>query len=270
MGSVIVLLLTEVCHGQIWQKIDKISFGLSNQRISVRQKQYIFDPALLQQHLHQGNDRTGLSGTGGHDQQCPAAILLSKTVTHSFDRSLLIIAACDCLVHDNVFQAVAHTLKIKQLLQIPPGIECRNLPFRILVIHDTGIEAIGQKHHRTKSLLLLDLVRIQLCLLAAFDCVQTGSFGLDHRQNPPIVADQHIICITRLRLVRDARDLILIDPVLPLNPASVLQHSINIEFSGFVFGNIQRLRDISLLLLSTAGSQFRPKCRIFRHQLFQF
>ena len=65
---IVVFLLAEVRHREIWQEIHKVPLRLGHQGIPVCQKQNIFDPSLVQQHFNQRNDRPGLARSGRHDQ----------------------------------------------------------------------------------------------------------------------------------------------------------------------------------------------------------
>ena len=105
MGGKVVLFLTEICHREIGQKIDKIALGLGDEGVAVGKEQNVFDPALLQQHFAQCDDRARLAGAGGHDQQRLAPVLLAKAVAHGLDGSLLVIAPGDVLVHHDVLEA---------------------------------------------------------------------------------------------------------------------------------------------------------------------
>ena len=140
----------------------------------------------------------------------------------------------DTLIDDDVFQTAAHAVQIEKLLDVPLGIECSNLAFRILIVRDTGIETVRQKDHRSAALLFSDKVRIQLGLLAAFGDVYAGALGFNHSEDSPIVAEQYIIRIAYFRLVGHAGDLILVDPVLALDPAGVLQHGVDIQLARLI------------------------------------
>ena len=105
MGGVVVLLLAEIGYGEIGQEIDKIALGLGDKGVAVGQKQDVLDPALLQEHLDEGDDRARLTGAGGHDQQRLAAVFLAEAVAHGLDGGLLVIASGDVLVHHDVLEA---------------------------------------------------------------------------------------------------------------------------------------------------------------------
>ena len=68
VSGVVILLLTEVGNGEIRQQIHKAALCLGDQTVAVSKKQDIFHPAVLKQHITQGNDCPCLAGAGGHDQ----------------------------------------------------------------------------------------------------------------------------------------------------------------------------------------------------------
>ena len=70
---------------------------------------------MLQQHIAQGNDRSGLTGAGGHNQQGFAAVLLVKGIADGFDSTFLVVAACDVLLHHDIFQGGTHGAKVEHL-----------------------------------------------------------------------------------------------------------------------------------------------------------
>ena len=105
MGCVIVLFLHQIGHGKVRKKICETALCLRDQRIPVRQKENIPDPAMFQQNLDKRNDGSRLAGTGRHDEECLAAVLFPETVAHSLDRRFLIITACDIFIDNNIGQA---------------------------------------------------------------------------------------------------------------------------------------------------------------------
>jgi len=130
VSGVVVLLLTEVGNGEIRQQIHKAALCLGDQTVAVSKEENILHPAVLKQHIAQGNDRPRLAGAGGHDQQRLAAIS-GKGVAGGLDCALLIVATGDFAVHHNIFEARPHTLEIEELLQITFGVNGRTFTLRV-------------------------------------------------------------------------------------------------------------------------------------------
>ena len=153
-GGIVVLLLAQVCDRQVGQQVHKAALGLGDQGVAVCQKEDVFDPAVLQQHLHQGNDRSRLAGTGSHDQQGLPAVLLPESLAHRLDGPLLVVPPGDVLVHLDVLQAGAHGAQVKELFQVPLGVEGGHLPLRVGPVVHAGVEAVGEEDHRPAAVFL--------------------------------------------------------------------------------------------------------------------
>ena len=112
MGGVIVLLLAEVRHRKVGQQVYKAALGLGDQGVAVGQEEIIFHPAVLEEHLHQGDNRPGLTGAGGHHQK-GLPVVLPKGLADSLDSPLLIVSACDIPIHLDVLEACPHGTEVK-------------------------------------------------------------------------------------------------------------------------------------------------------------
>ena len=264
-GSIVVLLLAQISHRQIWQQIDKTALGLGNQRVAVRQEENIFDPAMLQKHIHQGNHCTGLSRAGGHHQQSLPAVL-GQSLTGGFDCPLLVVPSRYFGIYLDIPEACPHSTQVKKLLQIPPGVKSCYPPFRINTVVNPGIKPIGKEDHRTPTVFLLQNIRIQLGLLTSLGRVHAGALCLNHRQRTMRIIIKHIVGIAHLALVGHTGEFHLIQPVLSLGPACVSEHGINIEPASLILREIQGLGCIAGLLGFSAGSEFRFEGFIFRNQ----
>ena len=265
VSGVVVLLLAEVGDGEIGQQIHKAALGLRDQTVAVSQKQDIFHPAVLEQHIAKGDDRSGLAGAGGHDQQRLAAVA-GKGVTGGLDGALLIVASGDVPIHHDIFQARPHGLEIEQLFQVPLGVDGGTFALGIEIVNDVGLEAVGQKDDRAAVILLFQQVGVQLCLLAGFGHIHAGALGLNDCQRATIIAVEHIVGIADLALVGHTGQLYLVEPVLALCPACVGEHGVDIDLAGLVFRQVKGLRHIGLLLLVAAGGELLFQGGIFRHK----
>ena len=265
-GGIVVLLLAQVCDRQVGQQVHKAALGLGDQGVAVCQKEDVFDPAVLQQHLHQGNDRSRLAGTGGHDQQGFPAVLLPESLTHRLDGPLLVVPPGDVLVHLDVLQAGAHGAQVKELFQVPLGVEGGHLPLRVGPVVHAGVKAVGEEDHRPAAVFLFQQIGVQLGLLAALGRVHAGALGLDHRQGPVGVVVEHIVGIAHLALVGHTGQLHLAQPVLPLGPAGVGEHGVDVQLPGLVLGQVQGFRYIALPLLLPPGGKLGPKGGVLRHE----
>ena len=97
--------------------------------------------------------------------------------------------------------------------------------------------------------------------------ILTDPFGLNDRQGLGIVPEQDIIRIPYARLVGHSFQGILTFPILPLHPSGICQQRIDVNLSGFVFREIQRLLNIRLLLLIAPCGELFPQCLVFRFKL---
>ena len=254
-GGIVVLLLAQVCDRQVGQQVHKAALGLGDQGVAVGQEEDVFDPSVLQQHLHQGNDRSRLAGAGGHDQQGFPAIFLAEGLAHRLDGPLLVVPSGDTLVHRDVLQADAHGAQVEQFLQIPLGVEGGHLPLRVGPVVHAGVKAVGEEDHRPAAVFLFQQIGVQLGLLAALGRVHAGALGLDYRQRAVGVVVEHIVGVAHFALVGHAGQFYLVDPVLPLGPAGVGEHGVDVQLPGLVLGQVQRLGHIALPLFLPAGGQ---------------
>ena len=269
VGREVLLLLAEVCAGKVGQQVHKASLGLGHQRIPVSQEQNVLHPAVLQQYIAQGDDRSGFAGAGGHDQQSFPAVLVAKGIANSLDGTLLIVPARNVLLYHHIFERHPHGAQVEHLLQIPLGVDSRALALRVLTVENVGLKAVGQEDRRAAAVLLFQNVRIEFCLLTTLGHIHTGALGFDHRQRPVGIVIEHIVRKAHFAPVGHSGQLHLIDPVLAFHPAGIFQHGVDVELPGFVLGDIQRLGHIGLLLLGPAGSQLLFQLPVFLHQRSQ-
>ena len=220
---------------------------------------------MLEQHIHQGDDRPGLAGTGGHNQQSLPAVL-GQGLTGGLDSPLLVIAARNVAVNLDVFEACPHGPEVEELLQIPLGVDGSHLPLRVSSIVDAGVKAVGEEDHRTAAIFLLQQVCVQFGLLAALGRIHAGALSLDESQWAVGVVVEHIIGIAHLTLVGHAGQLHFVDPILPLRPASVREHGVDVELAGLVLGEVQGLGGVAGLLDLPAGGELGFEGLVFRHE----
>ena len=265
VGGVVVLFLAEIGHRQIGQQVHEAALGLRDQRVSVSQKQNILHPAVLQQYIAQGDDRSGLARAGGHDQQRFAAVAAAKGITDGLDGALLIVSSGDIAVHHDIFEACPHGAQIEHLFQIALGVDGCHFALGIRAVIHTGLKAVGQEDGGAAAVFIFQNVGVQFRLLAAPGHIHTGALGLDDGKGPVAVVIQHIVGKAHLALVGHTGQLHLVDPVLALCPACIHQHGVDVDLSSLVFGKIQRLGHIGLLLLGAAGGQFGLEGLVFRH-----
>ena len=269
VGGIVVLFFAQIGDGEIRQQVDKAALGLRDQTVAVGKEEDVFDPAMLQKHIAQGDTGTGLAAAGGHDQQRLAAVLLIESLADGLDGPLLIIPARNGGVHRHIAQAHAHTAQIEQLFQIPFGIDGGHPALRVLPVVDIGIKAVGQENDRTATILFFQNIRIELGLLAALGGIHAHALGLDDGKGTLHIIIEHIIRIAHFAFVGHAGELHLTQPVASLHPACIDEHGIDIDLAGLVFGQIQRLGHIGGLLGLAAGGEFFPEGGVLRHQLLQ-
>ena len=101
---IIIFFFAEISNRQIRQQIYKTALGLCNKGIAVGKEKNILHPSLVQEHLTQCNNCSGLSRTGSHNKQCFSAILDSEAVTYSLDCTFLIVTTGDGLIDGNILQ----------------------------------------------------------------------------------------------------------------------------------------------------------------------
>ena len=80
------------------------------------------------------------------------------------------------------------------------------------------------------------------------------------------VVVEHIIGIAHLALVGHTGQFHLTQPVLPLGPARIGEHGVNVQLAGLVLGEIQWLGGVTGLLSLTAGGEFCPESLVFRYE----
>ena len=115
-------------------------------------------------------------------------------------------------------------------------------------------------------ILFLQQIGVELCLLAALSYVHAGALGLHHCQGASVITVEHIVCIADLGLVWHTGQFYLIQPVLALRPARICEHGVDIQLAGLVFGQVEGLWHIGLLLLGATGGEFLLQRSVFRHQ----
>ena len=170
------------------------------------------------------------------------------------------------LVHLDVLQAGAHGAEVEELLQVPLGVEGGHLPLRVGPVVHAGVKAVGEEDHRPAAVFLFQQVGVQLGLLAALGRVHAGALGLDHGQGAVGVVVEHIVGIAHLALVGHTGQLHLVQPVLPLGPAGVGEHGVDVQLPGLVLGQVQGLGGIAGLLGLPAGGELCLEGPVLLHQ----
>ena len=130
-----------------------------------------------------------------------------------------------------------------------------------------GVKAVGEEDDGTAAVFLLQQIGVELGLLAALGYVHAGALGLQHGEGLSVVAVQDVVGVTDLALVGHTVQLHLVEPVLALDPARVLEHKVDIDLSRLVLGQIQGLGDVGLLLLGAAGGELVLEGLVFLHEL---
>ena len=77
---------------------------------------------------------------------------------------------------------------------------------------------------------------------------------------------EDVVGVAHAGAVGHSGQLHLVEPVLTLGPACVLEHGVDVEFSGFVFADLQGLGHIGLLLLGPAGGELLPELFVLLQQ----
>ena len=96
--------------------------------------------------------------------------------------------------------------------------------------------------------------------------IHAGALGFDHRQRLVGIVIEDIVRKAHFAPVGHTGQLHLAQPVLAFHPACVFQHGIDVELPGLVFGDIQRLGHIGLLLFLAPGSQLLLEGLVFFDQ----
>ena len=155
-GIVVALILTKIGHGQVREHIHEGALRLSHQRISIRKEQDVLHPAVIQQYLAQSNDGSRLARARGHDEKRLAAVLFIKGLAYGLDGALLIVAACDILVHHDVLEARPHGVQVEELFQIPLGVDGSHTPLgMVFIIPYMSVKAVGEENDGAAAVLLL-------------------------------------------------------------------------------------------------------------------
>ena len=267
-GIKILLILTEIGHREVGQHIYKATLCLQNKRIAVGKEKDILHPTVIQQNLAKRNNSTGFARSRCHHKQRLAAIFLVKRLTNRLDSPLLVIAPRNMLVHHHVFEGGAHRVQIEQLFQVTLGVDRSHATLRVIfVVPNARIEAVGEENDRSAAVFLLQEVGVELGLLSALGNVHAGAFCFKNGKGLAVIAKENVISIAHLTLVGHAVKLKLIDPVLALRPAGILQHKIDVDLTRFVFRKVERLGHVGLLLLGAAGGQLLLERLVFLDQL---
>ena len=151
-GRTVGLLLTEIRNGQIGKKIGESPFCLHNEARPVSQKQDIFDPAVAEQDIHQGNDHTGFAAARRHDEQRLAPVAAIKCLTDGLDSFLLVVSVGNAFAYEDVLQTGTGIQLIEFLEQIALGVHAGYHPFRVVsVVPHMRIKTIGEKNDWTPT-----------------------------------------------------------------------------------------------------------------------
>ena len=160
-------------------------------------------------------------------------------------------------------------MQIEPFFKVALGVNGSDLALGIDIVHDSGIETVGQEYHRAAAKLLFENICIQLCLLTAYCNILTGALCFDHSQCTAIVPIQDIIRIADAALVGHPGQRDLIDPVFALDPPGIGEHGVDIQFSGLVLRKFQRLGHIGGLLRFAAGGQLCLEFSVFFDECIQ-
>ncbi len=268
-GGGVVLLLAEIGHRKIREEVHKAALGLGDQGVAVGQEEDVFHPAPAEQHITEGDNRSGLAGAGGHHQQGLAPVAPVEAVADRPHRLLLVVPPGDLRVCLRCIQTFPHPPEVHKFFQVPPGPDGGHLALRVPAVKDAALKAVGEEDHRTAAIFLFQLVGVELRLLAALGRIGAAALGLHHCQRTAILAAEEIIGVSHAAFAGHPVDGDLLQPVLPLYPAGVQQHGVDVNFPGIVLGKLQGLRDIAGLLPGPAGGELFPEGLVFRHQPLQ-
>ena len=268
MRGIILLVLAQIRYRQIRQQIDKAALRLRDKRISVSEKQDVFYPTVVEQHLAQRDHRARFAGACRHDDQRLAAVFFQR-IAYRFHGGVLIIPSGDIFIHIHIFQACPDGLQVKQFFQIALGIERGNAALGINIVLNARIKAVGEENHRSPAVLFFENIRIERGLLSADGRILAGLFGFDHGKRSAVVTVEHIVSKADNGMIRHTAQLHLVLPILALYPTGVLQHSVNIELARFIFGSVERLGIVGLPLFGARSGQLVAQRLVFLYQLLQ-
>ena len=158
-------------------------------------------------------------------------------------------------------------MQIKKFFQVALGVDrCHTALRIILIVPDMRIKTIGEEDDRSAAVFLLQKIGVELCLLSAFGHIHASTLSLKHGKRLAIITKENVVGITHLALVRHTVQLNLVQPILPFDPSRFFQHEVDVDLSGLILRQIQRLRYIGLLLLGATSGQFILERLVFLDQ----
>ena len=116
--------------GHTGQQLVEILVRLPHKAGTIGEKQHVFDPVRLHQHVHAGNGYARFACAGRHDEQASAAHA-GKRLAHATNRIFLIIAVGDVVVDGRVRDILPDAAAQLEQLQFLDGMEVEYPPRRI-------------------------------------------------------------------------------------------------------------------------------------------
>ena len=179
--------------GHVGQQLVEILMRLPHEAGAVGEKQYVFDPIRLHQHVHAGDGHAGFARAGGHDQQASAAHI-GKRLAYAANGVFLIVAVGDIVVDGRVRDILSHGAAQLEQLQFLDGMEIEHPPRRIAQLIDTiDIIAVGVIDHRLIAVFRRHLIGFFDALGAAFYQILRRGGLLNDGQRLIIPAIEHIV-----------------------------------------------------------------------------
>ena len=206
--------------------------GLVDERSAVGEEQHALDPAGLHELVDQGDDRAGLAGAGGHNQQ-RLALARVEGRADGLDGADLVVAPGDVAVDRGCGERQAGLPPLNHELQLVAGAEALDLPRRVArgaeggVVPEPVLVAVAAEDDRPTPELGLQAVGVELGLLLTDLRARRRPLRLDDGERQPIGPPQDVVDKARAVLARHAPDGVLPVAVLVERPADLSERDVD-------------------------------------------
>ena len=249
----VILVRAEIAQRHVREVLLKGVFRLLDECGTICEEENIGHIPATAEDINQRSRRSGLSGTGRHDQQILAEALLHMIADRT-NRLFLVVTVRNLIIDGDFIQLLMIRTPIDQSLQIILAENAVHLSLRTaLIIPEVGVEAVRREHDRPATVLPLQTVCVEGALLAANVGVFTRALRLHDGQRQLILAHQDIIAESTLTdLSHHIIDRKLLEDILidaGQLPAHQLQIKVDVLLTRTELRDILRLEAPLLLML---------------------
>ena len=234
---------------------------LVHERGAVGEEQHPLDPVRALQHVDQRDHGAGLAGSGGHDEQGSAPLVLER-VAHSANGAQLVGPLDDSPIDRDGLEGSEHRAPLHGQQQFVFREESCDLAWRVAsVIPVPGVVPVRVEDERALAGVAFEGIRVDRGLLTALFRARRGALRFDDGERLSVITPQHVVDLAGARRARDAGHRPLAVAGIIERPARFVEQQVDELFAGLGLGRVGRIRDfVRGAALGVLGLEPRDVC----------